>query len=168
MSEVAQEESHKNKHTPNKQEVVAHRRELVARYRIRGLTMREIVERLAEEYPNPQTGEPFVLSTVKDDCHALDREWRERTAASMDEHKARVYQELQAVKRAGWNAEDLGVVLRALKQEAVLLGLAAPRQVDINFLRNKARELAERLGVPVSDILQQAEAVAARAAGAEF
>ena len=59
-------------------------------------------------------------------------------------------------------------MLRALKQEAELLGLDAPRQVDINILRNKARELAERLGVPVSDILQQAEAVAARAAGAEF
>jgi hypothetical protein len=156
--------AHKEKHTPNNPDVIAHRRELVARLRIRGLSLREIVVALAKpgegQIINPQSDEPFTLTTIKEDCHYLDKEWLKRQAATTDSHKARVYLEIQEVKRAAWKDNDLSVLLRALKQECDLLGLDAPKQVDITLIRQKAQEIADRLGVPVGDVVAQAARVA--------
>lgn len=165
MPEVIHKESHK--HAPNSLEVITKRRELVARLRVRGLTMREIVNALAapgdSQFINPQSDQPFTLDTIKHDCHALDKQWRERAGVTIAEHKARHYIELQEVKRAGWKALDLASVLRALKQEADLLGLDAPKQLDINIIRKRAQEIADRLGVPVNDVLAQADRIAGEA-----
>jgi len=166
MPEVARKESHKQ--TPNSMEVVMHRRELVARLRIRGLTMREIVAALARpgenQLLNPQSREPFTLSTIKDDCHWLDRQWLASISGSLEEQKALVRQELKEVKRAGWSAKDMNVVLKALQQERALLGLDAPAQINISVIRQRAREIADRLGISADALLAEAKMAVVEAA----
>lgn len=166
---------HKDPHTKywaNKPEVVAHRREIVARLRIRGLSMREIVAALSRpgdsQLLNPNSGEPFTLDTVKADCHSLDKEWRARTAREIDEHKAHVFITLQEVKRRGWQDGDMNVVLRALKQEAELLGLDAPRVLRLDGLRDRARAIADELGVPFEDVWAGAAEAFELAGGADL
>lgn len=138
--------------TPNNGETVTHRRELVARLRIRGLSQREIMIELAKVLLNPHSGSAFTLGTIAQDCLALDKQWRERTATSIDGHKARVLSSLMEVERAAWAAKDLNGVLRALKQECDLLGLDAPAQYDL-YLRQEARRVAEHMGMTEEDVL---------------
>ncbi len=151
MADVEHKEIN-SKHAPNNHEVVVHRRELVSRLRVRGLSLREIVAALGREIINPKSGQPFTLITIQEDCKALDRQWLEHTAASTEEHKATVYARLQEIQRQGWQDKDMNIVLRALKQECDLLGLDAPAQYDI-LLRREAERVAEQTGMSKESVL---------------
>ena len=107
-----------------------HRRELVARYHVRGLSQREIVAALhAEGCDNPLTGAAWDLATVHRDLRALSAIWQRYEAVPAAEHRARQLAELGEVRRAAWVGDDLDKVLRALKQESDLTGTAAPVKV---------------------------------------
>lgn len=93
-----------NSESSNK-EIIAHRRERVAHWRLRGLTQREIAAALAEELPslvNPDTGKPYSLGTINADLKALDAQWKREAKASTDLHRAQMLAELRAVRRAAW------------------------------------------------------------------
>jgi hypothetical protein len=109
--------------------VIDHRRRQVARMRLRGMTQREIVDGLIKlKIVNPDTKQPYSLGTINADLQALDREWLKQAQGETVEYKARTLAELREVKRQGWSDKDMGIVLRALKQETELLGLDAPVQ----------------------------------------
>lgn len=100
------------------------RRAQVAKLAARGLTQREIVDALERGgYTNPHTGNPWALRAINDDLKRLTREWRDRAAADIDEHRARMLEELRQVKAASWAAGDRHAVLKALSQERALLGV---------------------------------------------
>lgn len=96
------------------------RREDVARYRLRGWTQRQIAEFLS-----------VSLGTVNRDLAILTEEWREAAHASIEEHKIKQFNELEEIKRAAWTNKDFGAVLKAMKQQADLMGLDAPQMTDI-------------------------------------
>lgn len=109
-------------------DLAARRREIVARYRLRQLTVREITEQLASKHPeivNPKTLKPFSRNIVHLDLKALDKEWRARAAEAIDAHQARVLAEIAEIKRQGWTDRDMGVVIKALGKECDVLGLNA-------------------------------------------
>ena len=117
------------------QAIIDHRRELVARARLRGATIREIVEGLAQAgHVNPETGEAWSRGTIHSDLKALQSEWRRESKKAVDHHKARQLAELYEVKRQAWRDNDMQSVLRAIGQEMDLLGTEAPkRQDNLNF-----------------------------------
>lgn len=56
---------------------------------------------------------------------------------------------------------DLASVLKAAKQEADLLGLEAPTQVDVRFIQQQAARLADAMGVPKQDIMAEFQQILA-------
>jgi DNA-binding transcriptional MerR regulator len=123
---------------------IIHRRELVGRFRLQGLSMREIAKALsafastdpltgATEYPfrNPDTGEPLNVATIKSDLDKLKDAWKKSSEITTDQHMARQLAELQEVKRLGFAKNNLQAVLRAIEDEMKLLGTAAPDKTDL-------------------------------------
>lgn len=103
--------------------IIDNRRRLVASLRLRGATQREIVNQLdLNGQRNPKTGKPWSLGIVNSDLQALEAQWKSEAAKDISDHKARQLAELGEVKRAGWGVKDLSSVLRAIKQEAEILG----------------------------------------------
>lgn len=101
-----------------------HRRRMVASFRLRGLTQREIVEALVGEgCLNPKTGEAWSLGIVNRDLQALSDAWKREAAGQTAELKARNLAELRELRRMAWEDKKHYAILQGLKQEAELLGL---------------------------------------------
>jgi hypothetical protein len=138
-------------------DLIEARRARVAELRLRRLTTRDIAVRLAEEQIlNPETGESWSHVTVAEDLKALTAQWRREALADTAPIKAELWAELREVRRQAWEAGDLTTVLRALKQEAELLGLDAPLKVE---LEARIRELAAREGLDVEEAIEEARRV---------
>lgn len=115
------------------QEVMAARRELVAKFRLRRLSFRAIAKALADiGCVNPRSGEPWNHKVVADDCAALLAEWKERARDEFDDRRACLLSELEEVRAAGWAADNFDVVLRAIKSERELLGLDAALNLKLS------------------------------------
>ena len=108
------------------------RRELVARLRTRGLTVREIAEALPKSgMINQNTGKPFTWVTVQKDLEAMREVWRENAQQHTSEHQARQLAEIEQVKRLAWQNNDGTLALKAIGKEIDLLGTAAPQRIEI-------------------------------------
>lgn len=116
----------------NTQVIIDARRRQVASLVLRGLTQREVEEALKRQrFLNPFTHKAFSLGTINGDIKALQEQWRQEAQADIETHQARIWAELQEVKRAAWGKKDLRSVLQALKQETELLGVNAPQGLDL-------------------------------------
>ena len=125
-----------------RQAIIDQRRSLVARLTLHKLTQREIVDKLYHNgIRNPVTGNPYTVATVNRDLQRLRQDWRQRAAEDIDARLAEHLVELEEVRRAAWVKEDLHAVLKALKQEAEILGLDAPVKTDVT---TKGESLNER------------------------
>lgn len=114
--------------------IIEHRRHVVAGLRLRGLTIREIVEQLPQlGVINEKLGKPWSRGIIGNDLQALEAEWRARAQADIAELKARLLAELREVRRAAWAEKDHRLVLSALESESKLLGLDAPRRSDVTL-----------------------------------
>jgi hypothetical protein len=136
--------------------VLQQRRQLVARMRLRHVTVRDIQAALAKQFPDPKTGQPWSLTTIQNDCMALKREWQALAAADTAEHQSALLAELREARREAWQDKAFELVLRGIKLEADLLGLNAPKQIDLT-LRVKA--LAAALGIDEAQALAEAERI---------
>jgi hypothetical protein len=136
--------------------IIAHRRQLVARLRLRLVSVRDIQRSLAGQFVNPLTGEPWSLGTVAGDLVVLQRAWRRVAAAEIAARQGELLAELREARRVAWAANDLDVVLRGIRQEADLLGLNAPRQIDLTV---RVRALAAALGIDEATALAEAERI---------
>lgn len=136
---------------------IERRRELVASLVVRRLSVREITDALAKQgQRNPATEAPWSRETVHQDIKALETDWRRRYRQAIDDHKARHLAQLQAVERQGWMDRDMGIVLASLKQQAEVLGLNKPAQVDITVY---VRQMATELGLDPEEAVREAERV---------
>lgn len=94
-------------------------------------------------FVNPSTGEPYSLGTINGDLKALSTQWKRESSRATETHKGRQVAELLEVRRCAWarkvfdlvgnehDSPDLDKVLKALKQEAELLGLNAPEKREV-------------------------------------
>jgi len=113
-----------------------HRREAVARHMLRGLSLREIQDKLAtaDKILNPDTKEPYSVETIRSDQAAIKRLWASSTKASVETHRARQLAELGEIKREAWGAGNHGLVLQALSQESKLTDTAAPLRINVSLV----------------------------------
>ena len=103
------------------------RRMWVARFVAVGMKNYEIAEKLAEvPIFNPETGEPYDVSTVSRDISVIEERWREEIRREIDAHKAKQLAELREARRKAWAAGDVAEVRRNLETEIKLLGTDAP------------------------------------------
>lgn len=112
--------------------VIAQRRELVARARLRGASTREIAFALEElEFVNPVTQEPWSPATIHLDIKALESEWQENAKRAIEEHKANQLAELKEVRRQAWHNNDIASVLSAIRLEMALMGSEPPKVTQV-------------------------------------
>lgn len=108
---------------------VSHRRALLAEGRAKGLTFRECQVYLAERGCVSKTGRPWTLDTLSRDAAAIERAWMDRALQERDKHKGRILAQLHLVLKQAFASGELENVLKSLKQEVHLLGVAAPQKV---------------------------------------
>ena len=132
--------------------VIAARRQRVAALKLRGLRAREIQAALADSANgmlNPETGEPWSLRTIGYDIAALQKQWEERAALDIQEHKARELAELGEHRKSAWAEKELGEVRLGLALEMKLLGIQEPEgkglSVNIAIVKTVGGGVAEEL-----------------------
>lgn len=141
---------------------IVHRRELVARLRLRGMTLREIAAALAKQNPpivNPDTGEAYSDVTIKNDLDALKAEWSKNASVAIDEHQSRQFAELQEIKRDAWSQKNPQLALAALDKEMKLLGtMKQPSGIHITInleVITRFEQVARDAGVDASKALDE-------------
>jgi DNA-binding transcriptional MerR regulator len=114
----------------NDSQNVLARREVVARLRIRGMSVRAIAEALATNDPPfvGTDGNPLSKTTVANDLVALREQWRTEAAATIADHQAEQLATLREVQREAWKKQDLDTVLKSHDRIAKLLGSDAPER----------------------------------------
>lgn len=84
-----------------------------------------------------------------------------------DEVRKMELERLDAMLEATWEfamtgkPEAVDRVLKIMERRAKYLGLDAPKEINISYLKSRAQEIADKLGIDVADVLRQAEEVAA-------
>jgi hypothetical protein len=135
---------------------VDRRRAAVAAWRLRGLSQREIAERLPEGLPgrinrhteevlswqiervvNSNTGRGYDLATINRDLRELEAGWRRDASRNFAELKAHHLASIRYGIRVAWAQENLYYVFRGLELEAAVLGLRE---------RDEAGDIAAKMG----------------------
>ena len=116
-------------------DLIAQRREAVAKLRLRKLSARKIVEALPLMKPFPilkPDGDMYQKSTVMTDIKALRKEWLANAAKDTAFFAAQLLAETEEVKAAAWAKGDLALVLKAIERTAKMLGVDAPVRREIS------------------------------------
>lgn len=133
---------------------VDYRREVVASCALKRMSLRAIAEELARQgVVNPDNGRPYSHETVRNDLAYLSQQWQANAQRTINELRAEMLAELDEIKRHGWTAQDLSIVLRAIDRQAKLLGADAPASshvelsggIDISTAHEDAARTLERL-----------------------
>ena len=109
------------------------RREAVSRLRIRGLSVRAMVEALPKMNPpilNPK-GEPFARTTIGKDLIAVQEQWLEASKANVDVYMSRQLAILEEVQREAWKSKNLKHVMASSDRIARLLGTNATEKREV-------------------------------------
>ena len=143
----------------SQQDVIAKRRENVARLRLRGMSMEEICDGLSRIgiVNEGNNGKPFTRATIKADLDAMKEEWRKNAGVDTNEHRTRQYAEIQEIKRFAWTKQDGSLALSALDKEMKLLGTL---QTNININMNielvqRVITTIEKAGLNPSDVFEE-------------
>ena len=129
-------------------EIIEHRREAVARLRLRGMSERTIADALPKMgVINPETDRPWGRTTIQRDLEAVSAEWRKNTQRDIAEHQAAQLATLNEVQAQAWTEKNLELVLKAHDRIAKLLGTNAPDniQVDAHISADVLAETERRL-----------------------
>ncbi len=136
------------------------RREKVAQCMAAAMTVRETREYLRSHgILNPETNKVWSITTIHRDMEKLREDWKENASRTIETHRAEMLNALRLIRRKAFAGNGkLTVALRALKQEAELLGLDEAKeilhegQLSIVDQRRKADdaldELADDVGLP--------------------
>ena len=135
------------------------RRRMVASMLLQGFALDLITEGLAGQFANRRTGKPYTRNSVYRDIVALRAQWREAAADDIADLRGRQFAELALTRKKAWESGDLDIVLRALAQEAKLLGINKPEQLEIQ-IRDRAISMAERTGLNSEELLTVARNIA--------
>lgn len=132
---------------------VERRREIVARDKLMGFTIREIALRLFEVhgiFRVNETGEQtsYSESTVKKDLVVLKARWREAALEDTTSLRGEQLATIRSIRRAAMLGEDLGLALRSVEMEMKLTGTAEAIKLRHEF--GYEAEL-EALGVSAGD-----------------
>lgn len=115
-------------------DLIRKRREKVARFRLQGLTEREIALALPkgdDPIVDPDTRKPFSHVTIHNDILAMQKEWATNAARDADEFISEELAKLVELEKTAWSKGRYEIVLRCYERRAKLLGLDKPEKRDI-------------------------------------
>ncbi len=125
------------------QATIAARRALVAQYKARRFTHRQIAEVLERDH-----GIKVHYKTVQSDVYACAEVWRQQMAEGIEAHKMAQWVALDELERSGWMAGDMKIVAEAIAQKRKLMGTDAPVQSE-QKLQVSAGKGVEYIEVPL-------------------
>ena len=125
--------SSENRKQRAENDTVLARRELIAKLRVRGMTLREISAMVFEAGYSNKDGYALSLQTINMDIKALRRQWIKNAAISTDERRALQLEEIQHLKRKAWADQDGSLALRAIETEMKLTGTIAAQKIQIDI-----------------------------------
>ncbi len=130
----------KRKLTLQERDLQLKRRDIVASLWARRMSQHEIQRAMANRnnaasfMVNPETGEPYDLSTIRRDIREIRSQHEKRIAASVDEHKAQQMIEIEELHRAAWAKKDLKGVATAIELKMKLTGTVS-NNLNVNLKR---------------------------------
>ena len=138
--------------------LVESRRKIIAHFRVRGMTLREISDELRKDgIYNERTGKNISEATIFLDLKDMHKKFVQQQMNSMGELKAKQLMELDEVKKACLNAGKFSDYINALKHEAKILGLDMPEVINhtIDIKNDSALQLELISEVEKINIQQQ-------------
>ncbi len=138
--------------------VIDARREEVARLKVKGYSVREIVAGL--EHEDDYNGKRWSMTTIQADIQFLRDQWREDAREEIQYQQGQLWAEIREVKKSAWARGDLTTVLKALKQECELLGLDKPIKIARTNADGEDEPIRLMLGNMSDDQLEALAAVA--------
>jgi hypothetical protein len=136
-------------------QLIQRRRAQVAALRLAGVRSADEIQRaLADQ------GTRVGIRTIKYDLAAAESYWRDAAAKSIEVERAVDVARIERLIRSLWSDATSGRwqavdrVLKLLERKSALLGLDAPRSIDVTA---RIREEAERYGVDPEQAVQAAE-----------
>lgn len=111
-------------------DAIAYRKVCVSRLRLRGYSAGEIHKNLERSMQsdsgdpcfNVVTEEPWSFKTIQKDLRLMRRSFTEEGSENVLEIKARLFAELEEVKRSAWESLDHNVVLSAINTQLKMTG----------------------------------------------
>lgn len=97
---------------------------------------------------------------------AVERALKKTLQEPSDELRNLEVARLDALLVSQWEPAMRGIpkavetVLKIMERRAKLLGLDSPATLNVNLIQRRVQEIADKLGVPVGDVLAQAVQVA--------
>lgn len=125
----------------DKKRQIERRRRIVATHWVRGFTLGEIANAVAEAGIVNRNGDPFSRATIHSDVEAIRDEWRAQRKEDIDEWVAHELAVLNQIEREAWRSGDIRAVLSASSARRQMLGLDAPREHTMTLVDN--REILE-------------------------
>lgn len=124
---------------------------------VKGYTIKEIIAELFKKGITNKYGEAYSITTICKDIKELCEEWRQQSFKNINQYKCKIWAELQAIKKEGWQNKEYHLILHVIKQERELLGLDEIKneanikelpqivyikkdEVNINFINNNNNE----------------------------
>jgi hypothetical protein len=110
----------------SKKTIIEQRRALVAGLRLKGRTQREIINNLTDNgFVNPKSNKPWSLGLINSDIEKIEQKWQEESVRDISKHKARQLAEINEIKKFAWTTKEYAIILKAIDQEANILGTKA-------------------------------------------
>lgn len=128
------------------------RRREVAALRRRRLTIRQIVEVLANGgRKNPRTGKPWDIATIHRDLEAIKEAMRAEAVKDASEHKAEILADYQELIRLAWVEKRYDDVRLVLRDVRALLGTDSPQVIIFEQVQARMVEALSALEMEFSD-----------------
>ncbi len=104
------------------------RRALVSEYRLAGLSLRDIAQKLMDDHDiyNFNTGKPFSAPTIMKDDEANKELYRQRALVAVEELRAQQLAEIQWLRRRAKQLDDLSEARLLVALEMQLMGTTKP------------------------------------------
>lgn len=142
--------SHKGNRVPRGQRALydnqALRRAAVASLIPKQFTVKEIIDELDRQgIRNPKTGKPWSEFSIVQDLKVIREGYRRMVNFPPEEHRARQYAEINAVKRQAFRMNDPKTALRAIRLEMELTGTLSLPTINVNIDLGVVSEFVELL-----------------------
>lgn len=148
-------------------DLIAMRRAAISALIPRCLTLHELAAELARQgIKNPKTQKPYSIFIISIDLRAIREGWARMVAVPPEEHRAKQFGEIQAIKREAWRNNNGGLALKALKLEMELTGTISAVNVNLNINVDIVQRLVKVLMLagldPTSTIEEMIQQVSSR------
>ena len=118
--------------------IITERRMVVASLMTRAYSLSHIVAELAEKgFINPETGNPYALTTIFEDTKAIKKEWHENAQKSIQQWREEQLADIDELVRTAYINHEFPTIRGALELKIKLTGTAEAEKIDLSVQPTK-------------------------------